>query len=132
MAEALEQIIRLLAQGRCEYCRMPESESRFPFVLDHIIARQHGGIRSKENLAFCCGRCNRFKGPNVAGIDPGSRKLTRLFNPRTDLWADHFRYQNGVLIGLTDTGRTTVAVLSINMPLRIAARRTLIQNGFDF
>jgi 5-methylcytosine-specific restriction endonuclease McrA len=58
MDQVLEQIIRGWASGRCEYCRMPESASALKHVLDHIIARQHGGKTEVGNLAVCCGRCS--------------------------------------------------------------------------
>jgi HNH endonuclease len=132
MPESLGQVIRAMAQGRCEYCRMPQSEYRFRFVMDHIIARQHGGLTEMTNLALCCGPCNLFKGPNLAGIDPASGQMARLFNPRTDRWPEHFRYEDAVLVGLTPTGGATVAVLAINLPLRIAARRALIDIGVTF
>lgn len=129
MAEPLEQTIRRLASDRCEYCHVPDATSRLKHVLDHIVARQHGGQTELENLALCCGRCNQFKGPNLTGIDPDTGQLTRLFRPRLDQWSDHFRYEGAVLIGLSAIGRTTIAVLSINHPLRIAAREALIQTG---
>src|SRR5277367_810604 len=108
MAETLGDTIRGFAGGRCEYCRMPESESRFRHVLDHIIARQHGGRTELSNLALCCGPCNLFKGPNIAGIDPESGQVTRLFNPRADRWQEHFRYEEAVLVGVTPIGHVTV------------------------
>jgi hypothetical protein len=111
---------------------MPETASRFAHVLDHIIARQHGGKTDLNNLALCCGRCNQFKGPNIAGIDPMSGQIIRLFNPREDHWADHFEYQSAELIGRTPIGRATVTVLAINMPIRIAARRAIMDVGQDF
>jgi len=132
MANELEQTVRARAAGRCEYCRMPESASRLRHVLDHIIARQHEGATTIDNLAPCCGRCNQFKGPNIAGIDPQSSQISRLFNPRVDVWSEHFRYEQAVVVGLTPIGRATVAVLAINMPLRVAARRVLIENGVSF
>jgi hypothetical protein len=132
MLEQVEQRIRQLAQGRCEYCRMPETVSRFTHVLDHIIARQHGGKTELSNLALCCGRCNQFKGPNIAGIDPGSGQIVRLFNPREDRWADRFEYQDAELIGLTAIGRATITVLAINMPIRVAARRAIVDVGEHF
>ncbi|WP_428938893.1 HNH endonuclease [Fontivita pretiosa] len=110
MPETAEQTIRRLAAGRCEYCRMPESGSRLRHVLDHIIARQHGGKTEVSNLALCCGRCNQFKGPNLAGIDPETGQISRLFHPRTDSWDEHFRYEGAALVGLTPIGRATVAV----------------------
>ena len=55
----------------------------------------------------------------------------RLFNPRTDIWREHFRYDGAVLVGLTPVGRTTIQTLSINLPLRVAARRALMETGVD-
>jgi len=54
MSTDLEGQIRERAKGRCEYCRFPETLSELRFVLDHIIARQHGGLTTVENLALCC------------------------------------------------------------------------------
>jgi hypothetical protein len=51
-----------------------------PFHIDHVIARQHGGATEFESLALACIHCNRFKGPNVAGVDPSSGDIVRLFN----------------------------------------------------
>jgi len=129
MVHNLDDFIRKLAQGRCEYCRIPESHSRLGHVLDHIIARQHGGLTTTANLALCCGRCNQFKGPNIAGIDPESSQLVRLFNPRLDLWDEHFRFKSAYLVGLTPVGKATIAVLAINLPIRIASRRSLLDAG---
>jgi len=45
-----------------------------------------------ENLALACCFCNRYKGPNLAGIDPESREVAFLFHPRTHLWVEHFAW----------------------------------------
>jgi hypothetical protein len=132
MRQALEQAVRRTAADRCEYCFIPEMALQLKHVLDHIVARQHGGKSELDNLALCCGRCNQSKGPNIAGNDPNTGKLTRLFNPRADTWSQHFRYENGILVGLTDVGRTTVNVLAINRPLRVAVRQSLIEIGIKF
>jgi 5-methylcytosine-specific restriction endonuclease McrA len=42
--------------------------------IDHIIARQHGSRTELDNLALACVHCNRFKGPNVAGLDPDTNE----------------------------------------------------------
>lgn len=127
MNEALEQEARSRAGGVCEYCRLPESLSALRHVIDHIIARQHGGPTVSDNLALCCGRCNLYKGPNIAGIDPATGEMTRLFHPRSDLWDEHFQWEGAVLVGRTAIGRTTVTVLAINHPSRIAVRQQLIE-----
>ena len=127
MAKQLERTIRGLAANRCEYCHMPDQD--LGHVLDHIIARQHGGKTVRQNLALCCGRCNKFKGPNISGIDAESGHLTRLFHPRRGRWHEHFKWEGQVLVGRKPVGRTTVAVLSINHPIRLAARRALLTEG---
>jgi HNH endonuclease len=129
MDKALEQAVRRRAQGLCEYCLFPETASTAKHVIDHIIARQHGGPTAPGNLALCCGRCNLYKGPNIAGRDPLTGNLTRLFHPRTDSWGDHFRWHGSILTGVTLVGRTTVMVLGVNKPYRVAARQALIDVG---
>jgi 5-methylcytosine-specific restriction endonuclease McrA len=125
MDQKLEQEVRRRARHRCEYCVLAESTSVLKHVIDHVIARQHGGKTVSENLALCCGRCNLCKGPNIAGIDPDTAALARLFHPRLDEWEAHFRWEHAVLVGLTPIGRTTAVVLAINDPRRIALRRML-------
>lgn len=132
MNDRTEEELRRLAKNRCEYCHLPEDFTRLRHVIDHIIARQHGGSDEKKNLALSCGRCNRSKGPNIAGIDPKTRKLVRLFNPRRDKWPIHFRWAGPILAGRTPVGRATIAVLAINDPLRVALRGTLMREGFVF
>jgi 5-methylcytosine-specific restriction endonuclease McrA len=76
MGRAIEQEIRARAQDSCEYCRLPEKLSKLKFVFDHVIAPQHGGEDTLDNLALACGFCNRHKEPNVAGIDPATLQMT--------------------------------------------------------
>ena len=121
--------VRERANHRCEYCHLPESASIVRHVVDHIIARQHGGLTTFDNLALAGGRCNLSKGPNLSGLDPDTLLLTRLFNPRTDDWARHFQWDDAILLGTTPVGRTTVYVLAINLPLRIDTRRRLVGYG---
>jgi hypothetical protein len=98
-------------------------------LTDHIIAQKHRGLTVAENLALSCFYCNSFKGPNIAGIDPETGVLTRLFHPRQDRWADHFRWQGAILIGQTAVGRTTIEVLEINAADCVELRQSLIQEG---
>jgi len=132
MESFIEQRIRQLAGNRCEYCCIPEEGSKLRHVLDHIIARQHGGQTVFENLALCCGRCNRFKGPNIAGIDGQTGTLVPLFNPRRESWEDHLQWSGAALSGITPIGRATIIVLAINLPVRVAAREALMAEGRFF
>src|SRR5207245_10285900 len=93
------------AGGVCEYCHMPHALTLLPFEIDHIIAQQHKGPTTAENLALACWPCNKHKGPNLSGIDPLTGKLTRLFHPRRDVWSKHFSWAGPELLGLTDVGR---------------------------
>ena len=119
--------VRERAQGRCEYCHLPADVYPLPFHIDHVIARQHKGQTVLENLAFACLHCNRHKGPNIAGTDPDSGEVTRLFHPRLDVWNDHFEWIGASLRGTTAIGRATVQVLAMNEPDFLAVREALIQ-----
>lgn len=74
METAIQRAVRDRAKHRCEYCHFPEALAEVPFHCDHVIARQHGGPYELQNLALACCFCNRYKGPNLAGIDPESRE----------------------------------------------------------
>jgi hypothetical protein len=128
MTEAEKQL-RRRARHPCEYCQLPQSTSRLRHQIDHIIARQHGGGDALSNLALCCVHCNMHKGPNVAGIDPMTEEVVRLYHPRRDKWREHFAWREGVLIGLTSAGRATIQVLAANEPSMIAVREALITEG---
>ena len=97
------------------------------FEIDHIIAVKHGGKTISRNLALSCYYCNSFKGSNIASLDPLTRKLTLLFDPRRQSWDRHFRWHGPRLVGRTATGRTTVKVLLINLDLRMEHRRALME-----
>jgi hypothetical protein len=129
MDEELTRLVRDRAGGCCEYCRLPERASSIAFEIDHIIAQQHGGKTVAANLAYACFADNHHKGPNLAGIDPKTRKRAWLFNPRRHKWSRHFRWNGPVLVGRTAVGRATIAVLQINAPHRIAQRAALIVEG---
>jgi HNH endonuclease len=128
--------VRRRASGRCEYCHLPQSAFRRPFHIEHIVARQHGGLSGLDNLALACWNCNLKKGPNLSGIDPKTGQVSALFNPRKDEWDEHFPAVNGALIplgvairGLTPIGRATVQVLGLNDEMRQLIRHELWIEG---
>jgi len=129
MDAKLVRLVRQRAGGRCEYCRLPQTESGVPFEVDHIIARHHKGRTIAGNLANACVYCNGYKGPNISGLDPATGKLTPLFNPRRHKWSHHFRYDGGILIGRTAIGRTTIEVLRINLSNLVILREVLMEDG---
>ncbi len=126
---SLERLVRRRALGCCEYCGLPEQYSSAPFQMDHIIAEQHSGPTVPSNLALACYACNHHKGPNLGGVDPRTGAKTWLFHPRRHKWSRHFAWDGAVLKGRTPIGRTTIAVLAINAPHRIAQRAALLAEG---
>ena len=125
METATRAQVRARAGDRCAYCRIHQRQYVLTFHVEHILARQHGGSDDAGNLAFACHCCNRYKGPNLAGLDPDTGHLTRLFHPRTDAWTTHFHVQAGRIVGRTPEGRTTVQVLNMNQPERVRTRLAL-------
>jgi hypothetical protein len=122
--------VRDRAGNRCEYCHIHQQHYIITFHVEHIVAQQHHGDNDESNLALACHFCNRHKGPNLAGMDPKTGELTRLFNPRTDTWNHHFYIHAGRIIGLTPVGRTTVYALNMNRPDRIRIRVELEPETF--
>jgi hypothetical protein len=130
MDEFTREFVRRRAKHRCEYCRLHETDDPlFSFHVEHVVAKQHGGKDSVNNLALACHHDNLHKGPNLTGIDPKTKTLTRLFNPRRHKWSRHFRWDGPVLVGRTAVGRTTVYVLAMNLPLRVTLREALMDVG---
>jgi len=130
MDHALARKVRERAANVCEYCRMPQVYyPTVPFPVDHIIARQHGGLTTPGNLALSCLHDNSHKGPNIAGVDPLTGNITKLFHPRRHKWNRHFRWKGPYLVGRTAIGRTTIFVLAMNDPDAVRVRRSLIEEG---
>ena len=108
---------------------MPDSEVLARHEPNHVIAVQHGGESTSDNLAYACFQCNRLKGPNIASLDPFSGKLTPLFNPRAQSWSKHFRWNGPIIEPRTASGRTTVALLRLNDAERMTIRANLLRLG---
>ncbi|MEI6394920.1 MAG: hypothetical protein WCT12_27910 [Verrucomicrobiota bacterium] len=47
----------------------------------------------------------------------------RALHPRREAWGRHFRRDGAHILGITPTGRATVAALSMNRPPALAIRR---------
>lgn len=130
---AISRVLRLAVRERarhiCEYCRFPEEFSEVPFVIDHIVAHQHRGPTMLENLALCCAFCNSHKGPNAAGVDLATGGVIPLFNPRKDVWSDHFHWNEGLVVARTSIGEATIHVLALNHSDQVSIRRALAFDG---
>lgn len=118
----------------CEYCRLPQDASLFPHHIDHIIAQQHVGADTEENLCLCCQRCNLKKGSNIASVDPASGtryRIVALFHPRKQRWHTHFQlHDDGCIEGRTSVGRATVRLLDCKAAERVQLRQHLMRHGW--
>ncbi len=123
----LRQIVIERARGRCGYCWLHQDNTPFSHQLDHFIALKHGGQTVRENLVLACLECNRYKGSDLAAIDPVTEEITPLFNPRVQVWREHFIFQNVRIIGQTSTGRATVSLLRLNTRERLVQRHALMR-----
>jgi hypothetical protein len=129
MDDNTRQLVRQRALHRCEYCRLPQAGHEERFSVDHVRPIQHGGHDSDSNLAYSCLRCNLFKGTNLSGIDPDDGQVANLFDPRHQLWREHFRWNGALIGGTTPQGRATVTVMRMNAPERVRLRESLIAEG---
>ena len=105
------------------------SSMSYPF-RSIISSLRNTTVRTAENnLALSCYADNTYKGPNIAGIDPETEQLTRLFHPRQDEWDTYFEWNGLVVVGRTAIGRATIDVLKINLPECVEHSRLLIASG---
>jgi hypothetical protein len=86
------------------------------FHVDHVIPTAVGGPGSFANLALACVHCSLRKGARQNALDPKTRLLAPLFHPRREQWNHHFRWSGTAIIGITATGRGTIAALGLNSP----------------
>ena len=91
-----------------------------------------GGRTEEENLWLACSLCNDSRGCRIAGVDPVTGGSVRLFNPRQQVWAQHFRWAgNGSrIVGLTPIGRATVIALNLNRQVLVQARLAWVAVGW--
>jgi hypothetical protein len=130
MKAETKHLVSERANYRCEYCGLRQQhEPLVKFHVEHIIAQFHGGLSELSNLALACFNCNVYKGTNLAGIDPDSNHLERLFNPRLDDWQEHFEHVGARIVGKTAIGRTTVWLLEMNSDERVGLRQELLDGG---
>lgn len=125
---ALRRLVINRADSVCEYCLIHEDDTFFRCQIDHIISEKHGGLTEGSNLALSCTYCNLHKGSDIASLSEQG-ELTRLFNPRTDQWKEHFVLEGAVIVPATAIGEVTIALLKLNMIERLLERQALIDVG---
>lgn len=108
--------VEMRAKERCEYCLSPADLCPESFSVEHIVPRSRGGSDDLSNLALSCQGCNNHKYNRIEAVDPASNVSVPLFNPRFDIWTEHFGWNEDdtLVIGRTPVGRATVNLLHLN------------------
>lgn len=122
-----EDVLRS-AHRRCEYCLTPAACSSSPLAIDHILPLARGGTDAIINLALSCFGCNGPKSAFTEGTDSLTGELVPLYHPRRDNWREHFSWSADFteMVGLTPTGRATIARLDLNRPGVVTLRRLML------
>ena len=109
----------------CAYCRTAQNLTVAIFEFEHILPQSAGGDTIFENICFACPTCNRYKADRTSAIDPDTQLEVALFHPHRDTWQEHFVWNENAteLVGLSATGRATIAALRMNRSQLIRVRR---------
>jgi hypothetical protein len=137
VSEADKLFVRQRANYLCEYCHSSERVSPSRFTMEHITPQSLGGPDHTDNLALACRRCNERRYNITEALDPQTRKVVPLFNPRKQVWREHFVWitSNTVIEGITAVGRATCQCLDLNDERYLeedsirATRRLWVQAG---
>ena len=89
ISRALRTTIIERANGLCEYCQTSQLIV-LEIEIDHIQPESKGGLTEESNICLACPDCNSFKNDAEEAIDPQTREIVALFNPRTQSWTSHF------------------------------------------
>ena len=129
VAGALRRLVVERAQHRCEYCGLAQAGQEAVFHVDHVRPLAAGGSTDERNLALACVSCSLRKGARQSARDPENGRGERLFDPRRDIWRDHFRWEGVRIAGITSVGRATIAALDLNRPLILSIREEELLRG---
>lgn len=117
------------ANHTCEYCHTSEDNNGQAMHIDHIDPDSGHAL---DNLCLACWNCNTSKLDVVVALDPDTGQQVPLFNPRLQVWSEHFEWIEGYteVAGLTAIGRATVVRLKMNRRRIVTARKRWVESGF--
>ena len=95
------------------------------------MPQSRAGTDDLDNLAWSCQACNTRKHTAIQATDPQAGSLASLYHPRFHSWSEHLRRSDDwlILIGLTPTGRATIARLDLNRYNVLGLREILVPAG---
>ncbi len=129
VSESTRSLVAQRALFCCEYCRVRQEDAFITFEIDHITSLKHGGGNEFENLAFACPHCNSHKGSDLTTFLESYEDIVPIFNPRKNVWKDHFSAEGGAITGDSKIGLATIKLLQLNDPDRIIQRKLLEEAG---
>lgn len=126
--QTIKDLVYERANGCCEYCHTCEINIGQALHVEHIIP---AGGDDLDNLCLACPNCNLSKAAAISAFDTETGEEVPLFNPRSQIWDEHFEWQEGhaLIKGLTPVGRATVDRFKVNRPRIILARKRWVQAG---
>lgn len=132
LSKTIRQQVARRADHCCEYCKTQQILIGMPLVIDHILPTSAGGSNELENLAAACYRCNQFKGAQIYTVDPLCEDRIYLFNPRSQVWLEHFYWaeQGLYILGKTPVGSATVKTLRLNNEYVTESRKRWISQNW--
>jgi hypothetical protein len=103
-----------------------------PMDVEHIIPEVLGGLTEEANLWLACSLCNSHKSDRIAALDPLTDEIVSLFDPRRQVWHEHFAWEDdgAIIAGRTPAGRATVIALNLNRPALVRSRRLWVIAGW--
>lgn len=124
--------IRQQANNRCGYCLSLQKYVLGLLEIEHIVPKAKGGSDDEHNLWLACRLCNGYKGRQTEAKDPETEQIVPLFNPRKQIWSEHFQWsQEGTqILGKTPCGRATVMALKLNNLIATTVRQQWILAGW--
>ncbi len=117
-------------RGKCEYCKIHESDAYLTFEVEHIISQKHGDGDELENLAYACPHCNQHKGTDLTTFLTSYEDIVRIFSPRKHDWFEFFDFEkSGDIVPKNRIAEATIKLLKLNEFERIIIRKILIEAG---
>ncbi len=85
-------------------------------MIEHILPISKGRTDDLENLALACSACNGSKYNKTEAFDQSRNKIIPLFDPRKDVWKEHFAWNSDFseIVGVSEKGKVTVETLKMN------------------